>query len=317
MTQQAKEDGPRAITTPGMLLVRVLIVTLCLIWGSTWVVIAEGLRDLPPMTSLGVRFVIAGIAFALIAPRLARLEGGGRPTIGLSLVHAILILAVPYAVIYHAETKLPSGLVSVLWSVYPIMLAVSAHVLLPKERMRPLEWAGLIVGFLGVAFMFWTDVRTIGPEAIPVALFLLISPFVSALGNCLIKRSNVATSSALMNRNGTLIAGATICVLAWSTERDIDVQWSGAAIFSIVYLALIGTVLAFGIYFWLLRHAPATYLSLIAFGIPAIALTLGALVGGEVVRAHTIGGMVLILGGVALILRAKSQARHEARERTY
>ena len=143
------------------------ILILCLIWGSTWLVIREGLADLPPLTSCAVRFVVAGGVMILIAPRIARAEGGAVPNKKLVLVYGVLTLAIPLGVIYQVETVLPSGLVSVLWSVYPLVLACCAHVSLPEERLGPRQWLGLFVGFLGVALLFLTEVASVGPAGWP------------------------------------------------------------------------------------------------------------------------------------------------------
>lgn len=292
---------------PSALVVVVAIGLLCLVWGSTWLVIREGLADLPPFRSLALRFLLAGLGFALIAPTLARLEGGRRPSLRLSLIHGLLVLALPYAIIYWVETRLPSGLVSVLWSIFPLLTAAGAHFMLPDERMVPRQWLGLLGGFAGVTLMFATDVSAFGREAIPAGLVLLLSPLLSAIGTNLLKREGGGTSSVLMNRNGMFVAVALVGVLALTTESEVASSWTPRAIFSVVYLALVGTVFAFGLYLWLLRHAPATRLSLIAYCIPVVALTLGATLGGESVGVNTIVGMVLILAGVGLVMFGRAR----------
>jgi drug/metabolite transporter (DMT)-like permease len=288
------------------------IAVLCLIWGSTWLVISEGLRDLPPFTSLAARFLLAGGLFAAVAGPLARVEGGARPSRKLVTIHGLGTMALPYAVIYWVETRLPSGLVSVLWSIYPILLALTAHAFLPDERMRGRQWAGLAVGFLGVTSMFWTDVRELGPAAVPAGLLLLLSPLSTALATPFIKRGGAGTSSILLNRNGTLVGALGVAALALAVERDAPLELTGPAVFSVAYLAIVGTVLAFGIYYWLLRHAAAMHLAMIAFAVPAVALALGAFVGGEPVGPHTILGMVLILVGVGLVLLGKRRVPEPA-----
>jgi drug/metabolite transporter (DMT)-like permease len=150
--------------------------------------------------------------------------------------------------------------------------------------------------------MFATDVSAIGREALPAGLILLLSPLVSAVGTNLLKREGGGTSSVLLNRNGMFVAVVLVGVLALVTESEVPLRWTPRAIFSVAYLALVGTVFAFGVYFWLLRHAPATRLSLIAYCIPVVALTLGATLGDEPVGRNTIAGMVLILAGVGLVM---------------
>lgn len=300
-----EEQDPAPARGPSELAIRLWMGLLCLIWGSTWLVIRGGLRDLPPFTSAGVRFLVAFLVMLAIAPKLARREGGRRPGLGLTLAMGILNFAVSYGIVYWSETILPSGIVSVLWSVFPLMMAVSGHFTLPGERLLPKQWGGFVFAFLGVILLFATDIRALGPEAIPAGLVLLLSPTVSAVGTTLVKKHGEGVSSVLLNRNGMLVGALLLLACAAITERGMDVRWTASAIGSVAYLAIFGTVVTFGIYFWLMRFAPAYQLSLIAFIIPAIALTLGAVLGDEPVSASTIGGTATILVGVAFVLGGK------------
>src|SRR6188768_2424435 len=112
---------------PARWLVFTLIGVLSLIWGSTWVVIAKGLETLPPYTSATARFALAALVMAVLAPRLARAEGGTRPARWLALAVGSTSFGASYALVYWSETRLPSGVVCVLWSVFPILMALSSH----------------------------------------------------------------------------------------------------------------------------------------------------------------------------------------------
>lgn len=282
-----------------------LIALLCLIWGSTWIVIQEGLRDLPPFTSAAARFLVAAAAMSVVAHLLHRREGGERPPWKLSLALGALNFGVSYGIVYWAETRLPSSLVSVLWSVFPMLMAISGHLYLPAERLRGRQWAGFAVGFLGVALLFATDLRGIGPGAVPAGAILLVSPIISVVGTTMLKRDGAHVSSVLVNRDGMWIGAAMLCAAAWLFERGAPVAWTGSAIASVLYLALAGTVVTFSLYFWLLRRVPANKLGLIAYVTPAVALLLGGLVGKEPITAWTLSGTALILGGVGLVVRGR------------
>ncbi|MFN0009736.1 MAG: DMT family transporter [Planctomycetota bacterium] len=282
-----------------------LIALLCLIWGSTWIVIQGGLRDLPPFTSAAARFVVAAAAMSVVAHFLHRREGGARPTWKLSLALGALNFGGSYGIVYWAETRLPSSLVSVLWSVFPMLMAISGHLYLPAEKLRGRQWAGFVVGFLGVALLFATDLRGIGPGAVQSGAILLVSPIISVVGTTVLKRGGAHVSSVLVNRDGMWIGAAMLCAAAWLFERGAPVAWTGAAIASVAYLALAGTVVTFSLYFWLLRRVPANTLGLIAYVTPAVALLLGGLVGKEPITAWTLSGSGLILAGVGLVVRGR------------
>jgi drug/metabolite transporter (DMT)-like permease len=283
--------------------VRAFIVILCLIWGSSWIIIKGGLRDLPPFTSAGVRFLIAAMVMVVVAAILSRYEGGRRPPTWLWLVQGSLAFAISYGLVYHAETVLPSGLVSLLFGVYPMVQAVAGHYFLPGERLRTGQWLGFGVALIGLTLLFRTDLQGFGAEGVPTALLLLLSPFVVAIGTTLVKRFGADVSSALLNRNGMFVAAALLFVVALVFERDASVSWTVPAIGSVVYLAVVGTALSFTLFFWLLRYAPAHRLALIAYVTPVIALSLGWVVGREPITAFTLTGAGLILSGVVLVER--------------
>jgi drug/metabolite transporter (DMT)-like permease len=291
------------VDRPSPLVTSTLVAALCLIWGSTWLVIREGLHDLPPLWSAGVRFVLAGAVLALVTPWFRRLEGGGAPAVWLWGALGTLNFGVSYAIVYIVETVLPSGIVSVLWAVFPMLMAWSGHRFLPGERLRRRHWLGFVLGFCGVVFLFATDLRQFGPDGVPAALLLLVSPLVSAVGTTLVKRYGGGSSSIVMNRNAMLLGALLLCAAALVFERDRAVRWTGRAMFSVAYLALFGTAVTFTLYFWLLRYARANRLSLIAFVTPCIALLLGGTLGAEPITPFTVGGATLIVVGVALVVR--------------
>lgn len=277
-----------------------LIALLCLIWGSTWIVIAGGLRDLPPFTSAAARFLVAALAMTAIAPAIARQEGGTRAPWRLSLVLGALNFGASYAIVYWTETQLPSGIVSVLWAVFPMLMAASSSRFLTGEALSARQWLGFAIGFAGVGLLFWTDLRDFGPHGIPAALVLLLSPAVSCVGTIVMKRNGKGVSSALVNRDAMWIGAVILVVLALALERDAEPVWTARAVGSVAYLALVGTVLTFTLYFWLLRHTEAWRMSTIAYVTPAIALLLGTLVGDEPFTGWTLAGSLTILVGVVL-----------------
>jgi drug/metabolite transporter (DMT)-like permease len=278
---------------------------MCAVWGSTWIVIQGGLASLPPFTSAGVRFVIAAVVVTALTPVLRAREGGVAPRWWVWLTIGLLNFAFSYGVVYWSETRLPSALVAVLWALFPMMMAVCGHAFLPEGRLRPRAWAGFGLGFVGVVLLFATDLREIGAEGVEAALVLCASPAVSAVGLTVLKRHGSQASSVLVNRNAMWVGGIVLCGIAFAFEEPSRARWNAAAIGSVLYLALFGTVLTFSLYFWLLRSVAAHKLSLISYVVPAVALLLGRTVGEEPITAFTLGGTAAILLGVAFVARER------------
>ncbi|MEQ8768451.1 MAG: EamA family transporter [Planctomycetota bacterium] len=289
---------------PSRLRVTDLIIgLLSLVWGTTYFVIQEGLSDLPPFTAVGVRFAIAGSIFALIAPAISRREGGRRPGLRISLVLGLGNFTIAYAIVYVVETKLPSGLVSVFWGTFPLMLATCVRIFLPDEVMSRRQWLGFSIGFLGIIILFLTDLREIGEDGMIFGALLLLSPLVTSFGQVYVKKHGGHVSSVQLNRNGLLIASIVLLAIAGMREGDARIVWSATAIGSVLYLAIVGTVVTFGLYYWALRHAPAHRLGVIAYLTPILALTIGTVFGQEPLSWHTLLGTALVLGSVGLVMR--------------
>ncbi|MCA8957932.1 MAG: EamA family transporter [Planctomycetes bacterium] len=292
------------MTAPSPRIVNLSVALLCALWGSTWVVIRGGLADLPPLTSAGLRFLIAGLLMAWLVRLLGRFESGAPPARGVWVLVGVLNFAVSYGVVYWVEQFLPSGLVAVLWGVFPLLMAASGHLFLPGERLRGLQWLGFAAGFSGIVLLFSTDLQGIGAGAIPAAALLLLSPLVCAVGTTVVKRCASGTSSLRLNRNAMLLGSVLLLGAAAWVERDRKFAWSLRAWASIGYLAVFGTVVTFGVYFWLLRFAAANKLSLVSYVTPVVALWLGWLCADEPVRGSTLAGTALVAAGVLAALRS-------------
>ncbi|HMQ21441.1 MAG TPA: EamA family transporter [Planctomycetota bacterium] len=290
---------------PSRTTILVVYAVLCLVWGSTWVVIKQGLDDLPPLGSAAARFVIAALVLVLLTPFVARREGGQRPPRRVVLIQGTCNFALSYAIVYQSETVLPSGLVSVLWAVFPLMMGVVGHFFVPGERLRRLQGFALVAGFVGVALLFRTDLVGIGDEALRAGAVLLLSPLVCTFGTVAVKRAGPGISATYLNRDGLVLGAVLLVAAAFVFEGGLPTVWTKPALASVLYLAIGGTVLTFQLYFWLMRWVPAYKMSLIAFITPAIALFLGAIVRGEVVRGTTFAGLALILVGCLGVMRGR------------
>lgn len=279
-----------------------LVAVLCLVWSSTWWAIRVGLEELPPLTGAALRFLIAGLVMTGVAALFQHREAAAPPPRRLWLAMGLTNFALSYGIIYWTETRVPSGIAAVLWAIYPILMAIAGHRFL-NERLRPRQAIGFLVAFLGVVVVFLGDLGGAGEGVEWYALALLLSPLCAAFGTTIVKRAGSGYSSLLLNRNGMLVGGAALLIAALLCERDATMTFGARAWWSLLYLALVGTCLTFGLYFWLLRWAPANKLSLIAYVTPPLALLFGWLMGDGDLDTWTLGGTGIIAVGIALVVR--------------
>jgi drug/metabolite transporter (DMT)-like permease len=268
-----------------------------LVWSSTWVVIAVGLDGVAPFLGAGIRFALAGLG-VLTAARLL-----GRPLrtdFRLAALVATLPFATSYGLIYWAEQYVPSGLTAVLFGVLPLYMALLAAATLPEEPLRPRLVAGVAVALGGLALAFGQSLHLGGRHAGLAAAAVVLSPLASAVGNVGIKRRGGRLDPLALNGWAMLGGGVLLLALSGLSERWGATSWSADSVFSILYLALLGTGFTFVTLTILIREMPVVTTSFISLVIPFGALALGALVRGEKVTGLAVAGAVLVAGGIAV-----------------
>lgn len=290
-----------------------LFVLLCLIWGSTWLVIKVGYGGLGPFNVAALRFLVAGALFAPLVPAMgARWPRGAGEWSLVAWVGATLFAA-DYGLIYWGEQVIDSGLTAILFATLPLLTALAAHAYLPGDRITTRKLAGTLLAFLGVVALFADRLRIDPAHALPM-LAIVASAGCAALAAVATKRHGsalhpAALTAPAMGVGALLLLGASL-IAGDGVRLPRDAPTWGA----ILYLALLGSVVTFLVYFTLLKTWSVTALSFISVFTPVVALLLGFLVLDERPTARTGLGAVLILAGVTLAVTAADRRRaREAR----
>jgi drug/metabolite transporter (DMT)-like permease len=195
-----------------------------------------------------------------------------------------------------------------LFATSPLWVALAAHLALPAERLRVPTAAGILIGFAGVAVIFSEDLRALGgPRVAGAAALLLVAPLTSACGVVAVKRWSAGMHPLAIVTAPMAMAAAGMGCLALAAERARPLQPTGLPLAALLYLALVGTALAFALYFWLLGRLPATTLSLINYLTPIVALLVGGVALNEPVTGRIVAGSALVVGGVAVAMRLRSR----------
>ncbi len=280
-----------------------------MIWGTTWSVIRVSLEDIPPFTGVSIRFAIAAvILWGVARGRGVRLTAGR--TIWLWLVQALLAFSVSYGVVYWAEQWVPSGLTSVLYSTLPLFVVLFAYVVLPDERLGGWGIIGILMGFAGVAVIFSDDLGALaGAQVRRAAPVVLLAPLGNALGQVIVKRWGQGMHSLSLTGPPMAMTSVLFAVLAWIFERDRELVFGTAPVLATLYLAIAGSALTFSLFFWLLKHVSATQLSLLAYAVPVVAVTVGTVFLNEPLTARMMAGSALVISGVGFAARPRRQRR--------
>jgi drug/metabolite transporter (DMT)-like permease len=277
------------------------VALLILIWGTTWSAIAVNLRGMGPLTAIAVRFALAGVLL-LIFGRVARVRWQGGPRLrSLWAIETTFGFVISYGVVYWAEQWVPSGLVAVLFSTMPLFVAVLAHFWLTDERLGARAIGGLLVGIGGTAVIFSEDLQALAGADIAVpAATVLLAAAAAAVSHTAVKKWGGGFHPVNLATVPMILTGLVMGAFALWFERDRPIALGLDSGLALVYLAVVGTIVTFTLYYWLLARTRATRLALITYAIPLVALLIGTLVFDEPWSAKTLAGSGLVVLGVVL-----------------
>lgn len=277
-----------------------LYVLICLIWGSTWLVIKIGLETMPPLLAAGCRFSLASvILYAYVKLRKIPIPFDARMK-KFYVTVAFYSFSVPFALVYWGEQHISSGLTAVLFGIYPFSVALFSYLFLPAERMNASKAAGIVLGFAGVFVIFANDMHLNDTLAVWAMAAVVASAVMQAYSVIVIKKEAHTVSPFVTLLVPTAISSVMLLASSAAIEDLSGVSFTPAAIGSIVYLALIGSIVTFVSYFWLLKHMEAVLLSLSAFITPIIAVTLGVVLNNEALSSQTAAGAACVLCGIVV-----------------
>ena len=289
---------------------RLVWLVLCGIWGSTWLFIKLGLKDLPPLTFAGIRFVIAcTIVYAIIRIR------------GLSLPHAradwfllaatgILSFGLNYGLVFWGEQHISSGLAALLQATLPAFGLVFAHFHLPAERLSWTKIGGVVLGVCGVAVVFSNQLAIAGRQALAGCVALILSAACAAYSNVLVKAHGKNLNPAIMAAGQMFFGLLLLLAVGIPLEGNpFHFHWTPMAVIAMLYLAVVGSVIAFLLYYWLVQNMDVTKSMLIALVTPVVAVILGMIVLNEEFGWRTLAGGAMIMLGIALIVLRRNRYR--------
>ncbi|MBA2243019.1 MAG: EamA family transporter, partial [Chthoniobacterales bacterium] len=277
---------------------------LYVIWGSTYLGILFAIESIPPLLMAGSRYFTAG----MLLYAFARLQGAARSGWAdwrtAAIVGAALLLGGNGGVTL-AEQFVASGLAAVVIATVPIYIALLGWLTGSAPRPTRIVWLGLAGGFCGVAILLWPSLHFASPEhphALAGMLILLFSAFSWSAGSLYSRRAKNAPSPFLAAGQQMLCGGALmfLCGLARGEHQHFDlhrVTWLSFGAW--IYLVLIGAIVGFTAYIWLLRHCDPAKVATYAYVNPIVAVILGAVFAGEALTMRTTVAAGLIIGSVA------------------
>jgi drug/metabolite transporter (DMT)-like permease len=295
------------MAAPKRFLVIAAFAALYLIWGSTYLGILFAIQSIPPFLMAGARFFIAG----LIMFAIARTQGSLRSTWAewrASLIVGACLLLGGNGGVTLSEKYIASGLASLIVATVPIYIALLSWLSGMTPRPKPLVWLGLAGGFLGVAILLGPALRFSdagGSHAAIGMSILLVSSFIWSAGS-LYSRTVRHAASPFVAAAQQMFCGGLLLLLVGIVIREPHrfdpTKMSILSVGAFAYLVIIGAIIGYTAYFWLLRHCDPAKVATYAYVNPIVAVLLGALFANETLSLRTLLAAALIIGSVALVI---------------
>jgi drug/metabolite transporter (DMT)-like permease len=274
------------------------------VWGSTYLAIRVGVREVPPFLLAAMRFLIAGLF--LYGWMIARGERSpsGRQWASASLL-AILIFVLDYGLVFWAEQRVPSGVAAVMMATIPAFMALSEIILLRTQRLTLRLTLALLIGIGGVAVLMSGSLNLGGAPIDKEGAAALIVASISWSVASVLSRKLPLPPSKVMSSGAQMLAGGVFLALTAAALGEFRSfhPWaiSRGAWLSLLYLIVAGSIIGYTAYVWLIHHESPTKVGTYAYVNPVVAVLVGYFLGGETIDPRTILGTLFVLISVVVI----------------
>ncbi len=273
--------------------------TVVLVWATTPLGIALSGATIHPILAAGARMAIAALLGLMLLAAL-RIPLPWRGASLKSYAYSLLGIYAALSLSYMAAQSVPSGLISVLYGLSPMVSAVLAQWLINEPPMPLYRWGACLLALSGLAVLFLDDV-VVQRSMMPGLLMLLVAVVLFSLSAVLVKQTD-AQHHPLAQTVGALMLSVPLFAATWWLLDGAApvIDWSSPSPWAILYLAVFGSLLGFVSYYHVLRHLATSTVALVTLITPVFALYLGYWLNGETLSSALLGGSGLILSGLAV-----------------
>jgi drug/metabolite transporter (DMT)-like permease len=280
----------------------ILLLTLGLMWGTSYAFIKLGLENgLPTFTLIATRLLIGFVVLATVVI-VAREPLPRNPRVYVNLlIMAVINIVIPFTLITSAEHSVPSAIAAIINGAVPLVVILLAALTFPDEPITLNRLVGLLVGYAGVVVIVYPGLATSTGGQISGELALVGSTIAYGIGAVFARAKIRGLRPMIPAVFQVGFAFVIITVLAFVNERPLEVTWNGDAVFAVIWLGIFGSGLAYLLNFRLLGRIGATRTSILAYFLPIVGIISGAIMFGETIDLYVLVGTAMVIGGVALV----------------
>ena len=282
---------------------------VCVIWGTTYLVIRIGVGHMPPMLFAGIRWVIAGVIFITVLKWQGKSLPKAREFVHLAVV-GLALIGLGNGLVVFAEQWIPSGLAALLITTVPFFM-VGMESFLPKgPRLNATILTGLIMGLIGGLLIFGEDVKYLAdPNNLVGVLGLLGAVFFWSIGSLYSKYVKVDVHPLMGASVQMLIAGIVLSVVGILIGELPRLNFEIIGLLSLAYLVIVGSLVGYCSYIYAIAKLPLSLISTYAYINPVIALFLGWIILDEKLNFQIAIAAAVIIAGVFIVKQGTSRLK--------
>jgi len=280
------------------------LAAVCVIWGTTYLVLRIGVTQFPPFLFSLLRFVCAGPILLIVMLTIGKQKWPDRKTMFNQAVSGVFMITLGISMVGWAEVYISSGVAAIICSMMPIWTILINVTVTKDEKPNWIIILGLATGLSGVLLIFGEHLSEFSNRNYQVGIAItFIANLCWAIGSIWIKKKNQNTNPFLGAGLQMTFGAIALIPLSLVLDDYSSIQWSTEVIYSLIYMILIGSVGAYACYSYAIKKLPMTLVSLYAYINPIVAVVLGWLVLNEKLNGSIVVAILITIAGIYIVNR--------------
>ena len=290
------------------LLAYLCLAGICLIWGTTFLAIRIGVKDFPPFLFAAIRQLSAGVLLSAIIILLQKPKLPTLKHIGQMAILGFLMITMGNGFVSWAEVFVDSGIAAIICSIMPALVILFNVMINRSETPNTSIVVGVITGLAGIVLVFSEHLQNFANKNYTVGIILIFLAIVGwSAGSIFAKKSN-QNGNLFLNAGMQMFFGGVWCLpLSFFFDDHSGIHWTSATAYSLIYLVIFGSSVAYALYFYVITKLPMTIASLYSYVNPLVAVVLGSLILGEKLNLKIGLAFVVTVAGIYMVNRGYQQ----------
>lgn len=278
------------------------LAAVCIIWGTTYLALRIAVLHFPPFLFTAIRQMTAGLLLLLIMSAVAKAAFPPLAQLWRQAIGGFFMITLGNGLVAWAEMHIPSGVAAIICSLMPVLVIIMNVMIHKDERPTFPIVAGVILGLLGIVIIFSEHLTAFSKTEYILGIASTFAAVVAWAGGSIWIKKKHTESNPFVNAGLQMFFGGLLCLpLSLAFDNTANITWSGEVVWSLAYLIIFGSLVAYASYAYALRKLPMTIVSLYAYINPLVAIVLGWLVLDETLNARVWLAIALTITGIYIV----------------